>query len=198
LYGAFFGIESLHPEASKIVGKAWSGKTAKEFIPKLYHDIWNHNVPVHTNFIVGITGETLESVNSTANWFIQNNLHSIVFERLGLNGPEEGPIWSIKSEFDKNSSKYGFTMLPTQPNKVFADWKNDNWTRDSASYHADRLNNMLENHRKVATWSIPTLLWANVSKNDIENKKRNDYPPEFFGKFNHTKIVEYIKTVQAL
>jgi hypothetical protein len=198
LYGAFFGIESLHPEASKIVGKAWSGKTAKEFIPKLYHDIWNHNVPVHTNFIVGITGETLESVNSTANWFIQNNLHSIVFERLGLNGPEEGPIWSIKSEFDKNSSKYGFTMLPTQPNKVFADWKNDNWTSDSASYHADRLNNMLENHRKVATWSIPTLLWANVSKNDIENKKRNDYPPEFFGKFNHTKIVEYIKTVQAL
>jgi hypothetical protein len=57
---------------------------------------------------------------------------------------------------------------------------------------------MLENHRKVVTWSIPNLLWADIPKTDIENKKRNEYPTEFFRKFNHTKIVEYVKTVQAL
>lgn len=198
LYGAFFGLESLHPSASNIVGKAWSGKHAREFIPELYHNIWDHHVPIHTNFIVGITGETIESVDSTADWFIQNDLHSITFERLGLNGPDDGPVWSIKSEFDKNSSKYGFTMLPSQPNSIFADWKNDNWTRDSAGYHANRLNEKLAEHRKVVTWSIPNLLWYGVPKDDIENKRRNEYPAEFFRTQNRSKIVEYCKIMYSL
>jgi hypothetical protein len=42
--GAIFGIESLHPEASKIIGKAWSGKHAVDFIPKLHHDNWKNQV----------------------------------------------------------------------------------------------------------------------------------------------------------
>jgi hypothetical protein len=198
LYGAFFGLESLHPSASNIVGKAWSGKHAREFIPELYHNIWDHHVPIHTNFIVGITGETIESVDSTADWFIQNDLHSITFERLGLNGPDDGPVWSIKSEFDKNSSKYGFTMLPSQSNSIFADWKNDNWTRDSAGYHADRLNKKLADHRKVVTWSIPNLLWYGVTKDEIENKRRNEYPAEFFKHANRTKIIEYCKKMLSM
>jgi hypothetical protein len=198
LYGAFFGLESLHPSASNIVGKAWSGKHAREFIPELYHNIWGHHVPIHTNFIVGITGETIESVDSTADWFIQNDLHSITFERLGLNGPGDGPVWSIKSEFDKNSSKYGFTMLPSQSNSIFADWKNDNWTRDSAGYHADRLNKKLADHRKVVTWSIPNLLWYGVTKDEIENKRRNEYPAEFFKHANRTKIIEYCKKMLSM
>lgn len=198
LYGAFFGLESLHPSASNIVGKAWSGKHAREFIPELYHNIWDHHVPIHTNFIVGITGETIESVDSTADWFIQNDLHSITFERLGLNGPDDGPVWSIKSEFDKNSSKYGFTMLPSQSNSIFADWKNDNWTRDTAGYHADRLNKKLADHRKVVTWSIPNLLWYGVTKDEIENKRRNEYPAEFFKHANRTKIIEYCKKMLSM
>jgi len=191
LYGAFFGLESLHDEASKTVGKAWSGKTAREFIPELYHNIWGHNVPIHTNFIVGITGETIESIDSTADWFIQNDLHSITFERLGLNGPDDGPVWSIKSEFDKNASKYGFTMLPSQPNSIFANWKNDNWTRDTAGYHADRLNKKLADHRKIVTWTIPNVMWYGTSRDDIENKRRNEYPHEFFKKANQEKIIKY-------
>lgn len=198
LYGAFFGLESLHAEASKTVGKAWSGKHAREFIPELYHNIWEHKVPVHTNFIVGITGETIESVDSTADWFIQNDLHSITFERLGLIGPEEGPVWSIKSEFDKNASKYGFTMLPAQPNSIFADWKNDNWTRDSATYHADRLNKKLTEHRKVVTWSIPNVMWYGASRSDIENKKRNEYPPKFFEKATRETIINYCKIMLSM
>lgn len=198
LYGAFFGLESLHPSASNIVGKAWSGKHAREFIPELYHNIWDHHVPIHTNFIVGITGETVESIDSTADWFIQNDLHSITFERLGLNGPDDGPVWSIKSEFDKNSSKYGFTMLPSQSNSIFADWKNDNWTRDSAGYHADRLNKKLADHRKVVTWSIPNLLWYGVTKNEVENKLRNEYPADFFKHANRSKIIEYCKKMFSM
>jgi len=198
LYGAFFGLESLHDEASKTVGKAWSGKTAREFIPELYHNIWGHNVPIHTNFIVGITGETIESIDSTADWFIQNDLHSITFERLGLNGPDDGPVWSIKSEFDKNASKYGFTMLPSQPNSIFANWKNDNWTRDTAGYHADRLNKKLADHRKIVTWSIPNVMWYGATRDEIENKRRNEYPQDFFRNANQEKVLKYCKIVLSM
>lgn len=198
LYGSFFGVESLHPEASKIVGKAWSGKHGREFIPKLYHDIWKKKVPTHTNFIVGITGETIESVDSTADWFIQNDLHSIIFERLGLNGPDDGPVWSIKSEFDKNSSKYGFTMLQPEPNSIFANWKNDIWTRDSAGYHADRLNKKIYPHRKVQSWAIQPMLWQGFSKDDIENKFRKDYPEGVLASMHKQKIIDYCRAILSM
>ena len=73
--GVFHGIESFHPKASMLLGKGWSGKHGKEFLPKLYHNIWNREVAQHLSFIVGITGDTLENVNDTANWFIDNESH---------------------------------------------------------------------------------------------------------------------------
>ena len=70
--GVFHGIESFHPSASVLLGKGWSGKHGKEFLPKLYHDVWNREVAQHLSFIVGITGDTLENVWDTAKWFVDN------------------------------------------------------------------------------------------------------------------------------
>lgn len=191
LYGAFFGIESLHPNASKIVGKGWSGKYAKEYIPELYHNIWGKKVPVHTNFIVGITGEPIESVYSTADWFIQNDMYSINFDRLALVGPDDGPVWSIKSEFDKNTDKYGFTMLPPASGSIFPDWKNDLWTRDTATYHMDEVNKKVYEHRKILTWAIPSMLWQGFSNDVIENRLRKDYPSNLLASYHTSKLKEY-------
>lgn len=198
LYGAFFGIESLHPEASKIVGKAWSGKHAKEYVPELFHNIWKKKVPVHTNFIVGITGEPPESIVSTTDWFIQNDLHSINFERLALLGPNDDPVWSIKSEFDKNASKYGFTMMPPANGSIFPDWKNDYWTRDIATHHMNEANKKLYDYRKIQTWSIPSMLWQGFTKDDIENRLRKDYPTELLTEYRNQKLREYFKAIMTV
>jgi hypothetical protein len=58
-------------------------------------------------------------------------------------------------------------MLPSQPNSIFANWKNDNWTRDTAGYHADRLNKKLADHRKIVTWSIPNVMWYGATRDEI-------------------------------
>jgi len=198
LYGAFFGIESLHPSASKLVGKAWSGKHGREYIPKLYHDIWNKKVPIHTNFIVGITGEPIESVYNTADWFIQNELHSIYFERLAIFGLGNDKAFSIKSEFDRNTEKYGYTILETPNNIIFPNWKNDIWTRESGTFHKSELNKKVNPYNKIGVWGIPTLMWYGISKEEIENKVRKDFDNTFFFDIHQQKMNEYIKTLLTL
>ena len=176
LFGAFFGLESLHPEASKIVGKAWSGKYAREYVPELYHNVWNKKIPVHTNFIVGITHDTKENIFSTVDWFIDNDLHSMMFDRLGLYGEKDQRFFAIKSEFDRNSSKYGYTILNPISGSAFPDWKNDNWTRETATTIANEANKIVEQHRKIITWGVPAMMWYGATKEEILNFKINDYP----------------------
>jgi len=176
LFGAFFGLESLHPTASNIVGKAWSGKHAKEYVPDLYHNIWNGEIPIHVNFIVGITGDTIENVNGTVDWFIQNKLHSINFERLSLHGPDDAPVWTVKSEFDKNASKYGYTIMEPNNNSIFANWETDNWTRDIATHYANEANKNTLRYKKINPWSIPSYMWQGTSKETILTRYAKDYP----------------------
>lgn len=174
LFGAYHGIESLHPEASKLVGKAWSGTHARDFIPELYHNIWNKQVPMHTNFIVGITHDTVENVRSTADWFIDNQLYSIEFNPLGLYGVESNSIYTIQSEFDKNAEKYGFKFTGMGEGGLRT-WENDNWTDQSAKKLASEMNKLVLNHKKVHLWFIPALLWYGVKPETILSKPSEWY-----------------------
>lgn len=164
LFGAYHGIESLHPHASKLVGKAWSGKHAREYIPKLYHDIWNREVTMHTNFIVGLPKETKEDLMETVKWHRDNNLHRIHFSPLGLWNPDEkNHAYSIQSEFDRNAEKYGFWFNDD------GSWQNDTWTREDAYKYADHLNEITKPDKKCSVWSAPTLLWYTYTKYKLLN-----------------------------
>jgi len=177
LFGAYHGIESLHPEASKIVGKAWSGKHAREYIPELYHNIWQNKVPMHTNFIVGLPHETKNHVVTTARWFVENKLHSINFVPLGLFGPgDKKSKYTIQSEFDKNAEKYGF-VFDDNPAENFDSvektWRNDCWTTASAKRVAAKLTEEMKKYRKPNTWFSPARLWYGESAEDIMTNPRS-------------------------
>lgn len=168
LYGAYHGIETFHPTASKLVGKAWSGTHARDWIPKLYHDIWNKKVPMHTNFIIGITGDTEQNVLSTADWFLENNMHSIQFNHLRLFGPNNDKSkYSILSEFDKNADKYGYTFSDKDDGTDRA-WKNDNWTTATAARMVKIATKKIRAQKKINTWAIQSLLWYGYSKEYLE------------------------------
>lgn len=175
LFGAYHGLESLHPEASKLIGKAWSGKRAREYIPELYHNIWKKEIPMHTNFIVGFPGDTEESVNSTLDWFVQNNLHSIKFNSLGLYGPNTDKTrFSIQSEFDKNAEKYGFEFTSEETSEGVRYWKNKNWTSGRAVELSEKLDKKALSHNRNLTWLNPSLLWYGYTKDDINKMRRLD------------------------
>jgi radical SAM superfamily enzyme YgiQ (UPF0313 family) len=199
LFGAYHGIETFHPTASKLIAKGWSGTHAKEWIPKLYHDIWSRKIPMHTNFIVGITGDTRENIINTTKWFSDNNLHSIHFNPLGLYGQgNDSSRYTIQSEFDKNAEKYGFTF--TSDEKEFGErlWKNDNWTTESARDTADEAVARVGPFRKAHIWLTPSLLWYGTPEKDIFDTPMIKLPWELFKNKSNILYQEYFERLMAL
>ena len=170
LLGAYHGLESLHPYASNLVGKAWSGKHAREFIPKLFHDIWKGEIPQTLSFIVGFPKETPDYIQSTKDWFKDNKLHNCHFKGLGLFGKEnDNKLYTIESEFDKNYDKYGFWFedgVGAYEGRQI--WKNETWSQPQAAVLAKNLNLELREICKPGIWMIPALEWAaGWSRQDI-------------------------------
>jgi len=131
LRGAFFGLESLHPKASQIVGKGWSGKSAKEFVPHLVHNTWKNKISAHCGLIVGLPGEYAKDLQQTLNWANDNIINVIFFGLQVTNNLHER---SYVSEFEKNAEKYGFKF------DVNNKWYNDTWNRGSVLEYSTTLN----------------------------------------------------------
>ena len=197
-FGAYHGIESFHPSASKIIGKAWSGKRGKEFLPHLYHDIWKDSVPMHNNFIVGITTDTKQNIDDTISWFKDNKMHSIWFHPLGVYGTDNSnSMFTVKSEFDKNPEKYGYTILGINDNK-YTLWKNDNWTTDLAYRYTNKANSDAADFTKVHIWKNLALLWQGYTKEYLMTKNSNSIPWDDIFEILKQKQREYWKMILSL
>ena len=131
LRGAFFGIESLHPRASQIVGKGWSGRHAKDFVPHVVHNVWQNKITAHCGLIVGLPGESAEDLNSSLAWANSNNLNVIFFGLQVTNNLHER---SYVSEFERRAAEYGFKF------DSGGKWYNETWSRDRVLEYAGRLN----------------------------------------------------------
>lgn len=74
LRSCFFGIETFHPAAGKSIDKGWGSKHGKEYIPKLYNDIWNKKINIHVNLIAGLPYETMDSLHESLRWCKENDI----------------------------------------------------------------------------------------------------------------------------
>ena len=171
LFGAFHGLESLHPYASNLVGKAWSGKHAREYIPKLYHDLWESKIPMTLSFIVGLPKETAQDLWNTQRWVQDNDLYTVVFHKLGLFGNNnKNTKYTIQSEFDKNASKYGFSF--DEKNS----WSNETWSESRAMVVTKNLHrhNQTSNYRKTSIWNLGTMMSLGYSKEFLLKTPQKD------------------------
>lgn len=164
LLGAFHGIESLHPEASKVVGKGWSGKHAREFIPKLYHEIWEGKIAQDLSFIVGLPGEGESFMMLGADWFIANKLHSMFYWPLGLSTKEIRPL----SEFERDAEKYGYRFDES------GSWYLPYMNRHKAVTISNLLNIKLSPYVKTTAWNTMGLLTLGVDKTTLIESKWSD------------------------
>lgn len=138
LRGAFFGLESIHPTASMIVGKGWSGKDGKEYIPELINNVWKNKVFAICGLIVGLPGESSDDLKTTLDWANSHNINVIFFGLQVTNSLGGRPF---VSEFERDAAKYNFKF--DQDGK----WFNEHWSRATALKTASVLNN----HRKNNT-----------------------------------------------
>lgn len=198
LDGAVFGIESLHPKASLVVGKGWSGKHGKEFLPKLIHNTWGNKVNVHMGFIAGLPGETREDLLETLKWLNDNKLHASwsALQIQTVNNLASKTLESVSflSEFDRNSLAYGYKF---DKNGV---WYNDYWTfNEAVEFRAD-----LNQKRKISRlnpWIAQQAKKLGYSMHDLINQKvRGKYfmlQPEFIQRKNNY-IQEYKEKLLSL
>jgi hypothetical protein len=153
LFGAIHGLESMHPYASNLIGKGWSGKHAREYIPKLFHDIWKSSVAQQLGYIVGLPRETRQDLLDTYQWFVDNRLHHTSLNFLQLFGPDSKTTrFSILSEFDRNAEKYGFTFDEN------GRWRNETWTQLEARDFKEELRTRYMPHNRVNSWTGQVLL----------------------------------------
>ena len=150
LVGAFFGIETFNPEAALMVGKAFSGKKAKEYLPKLMKEIWGNKVSVYCGLIAGFPQETYEDLQATNQWMRDQGIHCWGWNPLFINKVHNF-ISEYQSEFDRNAESYGFRFLDDSNN-----WVTDTTSFVEAQHWARELQ--INPTQKPASWAIPEFL----------------------------------------
>ena len=111
LIGAFFGIESFHREAAKLIGKGIDPDVAKNALQELKRTHWGDGIKVGVGLITGIPYEDYDSIERTKQWIAddKNLVDQIVPFPLSISNPENVRPQPWDSEFQKNASKYGFS-----------------------------------------------------------------------------------------
>lgn len=111
LIGAFFGIESFHKKASRLIGKGIDPEVAKKALQDLKSTHWGNSVKIGVGIITGIPYETYDSIQATKEWIAdeKNLVDQVVPFPLSVSNPQNVRPQPWDSEFQKNAEKYGFS-----------------------------------------------------------------------------------------
>jgi radical SAM superfamily enzyme YgiQ (UPF0313 family) len=148
LRGAFLGIETLNLESGTLINKTWGAKNAREYLPKLHHEIWKTDVSIKTGWIAGLPPQTYEELDQTNKWLMEIDIPSWSWFALFLN---KDAFSEYRSEFDKHAEEYGFTW------KIFDGrtyWKTDYCDALKARDWQIKLTNEAKDYQKVSCWQL--------------------------------------------
>lgn len=166
LTGAFLGVESLNADACRIIGKPWSAKSAKEYIPNLYHNMWKTEVSMIVGLICGLPPDTLESCKETNQWAIDSGLPAWVWHPLSI---ERDVRIEHKSEFDLRAEEYGFTWKNKFGRNI---WVTDYCDGELAKEWGEELNNMSKPYQHINCWYLMELGTFGLN---LDEMKRTTY-----------------------
>jgi radical SAM superfamily enzyme YgiQ (UPF0313 family) len=122
----YFGIETFHPEASKVIGKGMPAEKRKKAL-QLCKEVWGDDVHIQAGFMVGLPHEPEESIEKTAEYLRDPECpvnEAWIFPiNIAPNIPELKYVY--KSEFDINANKWGYSFA-TDVKKEYNWFKADN------------------------------------------------------------------------
>jgi radical SAM superfamily enzyme YgiQ (UPF0313 family) len=163
LGSAFFGIETLNHASGKSIGKGMNPEVVKQFLLELYYEYWNKEVPFTCSFIIGLPGETIESVKRTHDWCRDTPFNDLWYPLyIKHNG-------YFKSEFDKNYKNYGYSIDEN------GEWYTDIMNYKTALGLAEEFNNVgLYNENTPSSWLLFGLLSYGFNISEIKDTKIQD------------------------
>jgi len=148
LRSCFFGIETFHPMAGKSIDKGWGSKHGKEYIPKLYKDLWNSKINIHVNLIAGLPFETIENLKDSLEWCKIHDIGCHKFVPLTLY-VEKDDIFA-SSEFTRNYSSYGYKNV----NDKSGYWESETMTSTDAAKFCIYAQEILFKTNRVSSWEV--------------------------------------------
>jgi radical SAM superfamily enzyme YgiQ (UPF0313 family) len=158
---AIFGIETLNPMTGKIIGKGLNPERTKELLYFL-RDGWKNSVSIATHFIVGLPGETEESIYKTHEWLEEKDNPIDCKNWIPLN------IYKTyySSSIDLDPKKYGYEISgETDSGKLI--WKNDYMTMERASEIKEDLQNRLWSRNKMTGFLIARITNMGLDWNEV-------------------------------
>ena len=165
LMSAFFGIESFHPDASRLVGKAWNGKGGKAFMIDL-KDKWKEDITFHLSMIVGLPPETEEDYIASHQWCIDNKMDTWRWNQLMMAPGQR----LYASEFDKDPKAFGFDY-----DYLKYQWSSAYMTQNEAVNICEKLNSqLLGGILKFTGWNAMSLMNFGLSRQQLNTQPMND------------------------
>lgn len=103
-----FGIETFNPIAGKAVGKGMHPEKVKQTL-HYCREKWKNKIITSSNFIVGLPGETEQSIWDTVNYLVSDDSPLDVFGFLPL-FIRDGEDGRPGSKIDADPAKFGYTL----------------------------------------------------------------------------------------
>jgi radical SAM superfamily enzyme YgiQ (UPF0313 family) len=189
-----FGIETFDTTDSKIIGKAWSAKHGKKYLPYLYNDKWKNKIHICVGMLAGLPNETLSDLKNTNKWFIDNNIPSWLWHALHIAKDSN----YYKSDFDLKAEEYGFKFKLFEGRPI---WYHDNCDELLAFDWKNELTNESKQYQTVPTWTLMELESYQYDKHhsiSASVAKVTDLNVDFINKTATTMIKKYYQDLWDL
>ena len=128
--GIIFGIETLNDVVGKKIGKGLSSGKIKETL-MFCKELWRDKIFTRGNFIIGLPGETEESIWKSVEYLAGNDNPLDLWNFMPL-VIIDTDIGKNTSKIDRDPSKFGYI-------KINNDWQNDNMSRKDAERIAKQI-----------------------------------------------------------
>lgn len=157
-----FGIDSMHPETSKIIGKKVDPATVKEYLIAIRHKF--PNLFMYGTFIAGLPKDTIENQLEILQWLKESRvLDKWYWFPLSIKTANDAAAGESLSPIDKNPAKYGYTGKSYQAelangrggrdrNFIPINWSNEYTSFESAMQICNRINAESAAYVKFNPW----------------------------------------------
>lgn len=149
--GLFWGLESFDPKVARNVGKGTDPNLVKEMLLRLKNTHGDRVISTGS-FIVGLPGETEESLWNTNRWLIETRaLHDTAYFVLNLKPYSERLDKTVidYADFSRNPEKYGFSKVSFNP----TDWAHETMTYSRAHEIKKQLLDQLHDNGLQTTFA---------------------------------------------
>ena len=164
-----FGIETMHPDAAKVVGK---GQDREKLLDTLsYMELHNSEISKHGSFIVGLPYEPRESSIDTAEKLLSGKipLNSFSWQPLRI---QKSNTFQNDSEFDREWQKYGYKEVSYLDrthlfNNISLNWQNEHWIFQDAYDYVSALYQRAQQSDHYffeGLWSLGMHSYHNLNK----------------------------------